>query len=151
VLNIAKAAAKAVATDRAILRRLLQLCLPADLFNSLDIEALIDAMIKSTVVEGEASGGEASTPPGSKAPPGAGGKTPPSGAGKTPPGSGSGGKTPPGAAAKSASIKVTQTFPGISASQVRARLRSCDELQSCLFAGICMIGSRLLPAKETRH
>jgi hypothetical protein len=48
-LGIAKAAAKAVATDAAILRRLLQMCLPADLFNSLDIDALIAAIISSTV------------------------------------------------------------------------------------------------------
>ncbi len=55
VMAKAKAAAEATAKDRAVLRRLLQLCLPADLLASLDIEKLIDAMIASTVVEAEAS------------------------------------------------------------------------------------------------
>jgi hypothetical protein len=108
VTTIAKAAAKAVATDKAILRRLLQLCLPADLFSSLNIDALIDAMIKTTVVDADVSGG---SPPGSQTPRGASRATPP------------GSKTPPGsygspAAAKTASVKVTQTIPGVSASQV---------------------------------
>ena len=55
VMAKAKAAAEATAKDRDVLRRLLQLCLPADLLASLDIEKLIDAMIASTVVEAEAS------------------------------------------------------------------------------------------------
>ena len=49
VLSVAKAAALSVAKDAAILRRLLQQCLPADLFNSLDIDQLIKDMIASTV------------------------------------------------------------------------------------------------------
>jgi hypothetical protein len=102
VSQIAQAAAKAAATDRAILRRLLQLCLPADLLATLDIDALIDAMIASTVVEADISGGSGMTPPGSSA--------------KTPPGSG--GKTPPGVAAKSVSVEVKQTIPGVSAADV---------------------------------
>jgi hypothetical protein len=113
VSQIASAAAKAAATDRAILRRLLQLCLPADLLNSLDIDALIDAMIASTVVETDVSGGSGSggmTPPGSVA------KTPPGSGARTPPGSGA--RTPPGVAAKSVSVEVKQTIPGVSAADL---------------------------------
>ncbi len=95
VAKIAEAAVKAVATDRAILRRLLQECLPADLFNSLDIEALIDEMIRTTVIEVEvedpSGGGSGGMPPGAKAAP------------------------PPG---KAVTLKVTQTIPGVKASQV---------------------------------
>jgi hypothetical protein len=94
VAQIAKAAVKAVATDRGILRRLLQLCLPADLLARLDIEALIDAMIASTVIEVDI------LDPSGKAPPG-----------------GAGAKTPPGMSGKSATLKITQTIPKVKASQ----------------------------------
>ncbi len=102
VAEIAKAAVKAVATDRAILRRLLQQCLPDYLLSSLDIEALIDAMIASTVIEVDVMD------PSGQTPPGAGAKTPP----------GAGAKTPPGAAGPTVSLKVTQTIPGVTAAQV---------------------------------
>ncbi len=106
VAEIAKAASQAVATDRSVLRRLLQDCLPADLLARLDIEALIDAMIASTVVTVDVTdSGSGKTPPG-KTP---SGKTPP---GKTPPG-----KTPPGKA-NEVSVQVTQTLPGVPASAV---------------------------------
>ncbi len=98
VAEIAKAASQAVATDRSVLRRLLQDCLPADLLARLDIEALIDAMIASTVVA-------------------AGGIDPGSGSGKTPPGKTPPGKTPPGKA-NEVSVQVTQTLPGVPASAV---------------------------------
>ena len=102
VAQIAKAAVRAVATDRAILRRLLQLCLPEYLLNSLDIEALIDAMIASTVIEVDIE-----DPSGKRPPPGV---LPPPGAGT---------KAPPGAAGKSVSLKITQTIPGVKAADVR--------------------------------
>jgi hypothetical protein len=98
-----------VATDRAALRRLLQLCLPANLFSSLDIEALIDAMIKSTVVEAGVSNPD-SNGIDAKKPPGVGDRAPPLAAGKAP---------PPGEPSKTASVKVTQKLPGVKASQVR--------------------------------
>ncbi len=100
VLAIARAAAEAVATDRAVLRRLLQLCLPADLLASLDIEALLDAMIASTAVDG------------SVAAPGSGG----SGSGN---GTGTSSPSPPGKAA-TISLRVTQELPQVPASAVDA-------------------------------
>jgi hypothetical protein len=123
VAQIAKAAAKAVATDRAVLRRLLQLCLPADLLNSLDIEALIDAMVASTVVEVEISGGSSngsnggSTPPGAKA-------------------------APPSAAGKTTSIEVKQRIPGVKAADVR--------LLHCLGSGLLVISSPVTSAPTER-
>ena len=117
--KIARAATEAVAKDRAILRRLLEQCLPADLLASLDIEALIDAMIASTVIEVETTGGSGSSPaPGGKAsPPGA--KASPPGAKASPPGAKPGSKPSP-PAGKSVSLKVTQVIPGLKASQVGA-------------------------------
>jgi hypothetical protein len=108
VMIVVKAAAKAVATDRAILRRLLQLCLPANLFSSLNIDELIDAMIASTVVEAEIADPGASTPspkPATSPSPSAG--TSPKPAAASPPG-------------QSASISVSQTLPGVPASAVDA-------------------------------
>jgi hypothetical protein len=68
VVGIGSAVARAVATDSAVLRRLLQQCLPADLLASLGIDALVDAMIKSTVVQGEVGGpGAPKTPPSASA------------------------------------------------------------------------------------
>jgi hypothetical protein len=96
VLGIASAAAEAVATDRAALRRLLQLCLPADLLASLDIEALLDAMIASTAVDG------------SVAAPGSGGN-----------GTGTSSPSPPSKAA-TISLRVTQELPQVPASSVDA-------------------------------
>jgi hypothetical protein len=56
VTKLASAAAKAVATDRKALKAILTLALPADVINSLGMEALIDALVASTKVdEGEAA------------------------------------------------------------------------------------------------
>jgi hypothetical protein len=113
VANIARDATEAVAKDRAILRRLLLQCLPADLLATLDIEALIDAMIASTVIEVETTGGSGGSSP---VP---GGKPTPPGSKPTPPAGKPGSKpSPPGAAGKSVSVEVKQVIPGLKASQV---------------------------------
>jgi hypothetical protein len=136
VAQIAKAAVMAVATDRGILRRLLQLCLPADLLARLDIEALIDAMIASTVIEVEIEGGSS-------------GKAPPGGAGDKTPG---GAKTPPGMSGKSVTIKITQTIPKVKASQVgRSVLLDMLPLSSMTATQLTTGSLKLLPASLAQN
>jgi hypothetical protein len=101
VAEIAKAACKEVATNRDVLRRLLMACLPADLLATLDIEALIDAMIASTVITVEFTDADSGSGSGSKTPPGK----------ASPPGK----AAPPG---PSVTVTVEQNIPKISAADV---------------------------------